>query len=119
MNNNTRRIVLYVDGSGSQKTSSKGRSLPIGWGVVALHDDTHHEIVKGEYPRTGEEGALFETYAFIEGIQYAVEQGFSPEQISIYTDDERLSNGAFQLHPQNYAGTHRISSLTARLKLAS
>lgn len=117
MNNSNRRIVLYVDGSGSQKTASKGNPLPIGWGVVALHDDTHHEIVKGEYPRTEGEGALFEPYAFIEGVQYAIAQGFAPEQISIHTDDERLVRAVFQLHPENYRAGERAAFIE-RLKWA-
>jgi ribonuclease HI len=113
-----RRIVLYVDGSGSDKLTKSGKTLPIGWGVVALHDDCHHEIVKGEFPGRGTDGSLFELYAFIEGVQYAIGKGFSPEQISIYSDDDRIYRAIFMFHPQNYVATEDVEKLKSRIEYA-
>ena len=118
MSNEERRIVLYVDGSAGQKFHIKGKTLPIGWGVVALHDDTHHEILKGEYPKNGNTGALFEFYAFIEGVQYAIGQGFKPHQISIYTDEQQLCWAVFMLHRENFVATQTVETFKSRLKHA-
>jgi ribonuclease HI len=114
----TRRIVLYVDGSGSDKLTKSGKTLPIGWGVVALHDDCHHEIVRGEIPGRGTDGSLFEYYAFIEAVQYAFREGFAPEQISIYSDDDRLNQAVFMLHRENYVAPQTVDTFKARLRQA-
>jgi ribonuclease HI len=114
----SRRIVLYVDGSGSDKLTKSGKTLPIGWGVVALHDDCHHEIVKGELPGRGTDGSLFELYAFIEGVQYAIGKGFAPEQISIYSDDDRIYRAVFMFHRENYVATETVDKLKARIEYA-
>jgi ribonuclease HI len=109
---------LYVDGSGSDKLTKSGKTLPIGWGVVALHDDCHHEIVRGEIPGRGTDGSLFELYAFIEGVQYAVGKGFAPEQISIYSDDDRIYRAVFMFHRENYVATETVDKLKARIEYA-
>ena len=45
-------------------------------------------------------------------------QGFQPEQISIYTDDERLGRASFILHPENYVAPDVVAALKNRVKAA-
>lgn len=118
MGNDERRIVMYVDGSAATKRKHErdGKTLPIGWGVVALHDDAHHEIIKGEFPGKGFDGRQFEFYAFIEAVQYAVSQGFRPNQISIHTDEPQLYWAGFLLHPENYVASETVTAFHDRLK---
>jgi ribonuclease HI len=119
MDNEERRIVLYVDGSAGAKLVRDGKTLSIGWGVVALHDDSHHEIIKGEFPGKVYAGKQYEFYAFLEGVQYAFSQGFKPHQISIHTDEQQLVAAVFLLHRENYAATETVNEFLARLKFAS
>jgi hypothetical protein len=119
MGNDNRRIILFGDGSGGSKMARKGRPLPLGWGVVALHDDGHHEIVRGITPDERKDASYFELYAFLEGVQYATNLGFAPEQISIYTDETRLISSRDAFHRENYVATETVDMLMEHLRYAS
>lgn len=104
-----RRVILHVDGSSKQskrlavtKLGKMDRPRTIGWGLVALHDNGHHER-SGAYriQRTDSIFGMHEAVAIAEGIEYAYVQGFEPEDVAMYCDDDLLGYSPTYLHSPN------------------
>lgn len=97
----SRKLILHVDGS---RVLSDDRSIQsFGWGMVALHDDTHHErqgYVLGE--RVTPLGGHHEEIAFVNGVLYARDQGFDFRHVTIFCDDACFGNAPGSLHPHNF-----------------
>lgn len=112
-------LVLYIDGSDIPLDKKKGRRA-LGWGLIALHDGLHIERA-GCYHANAELTGFHELVAFVEGMQYAKQAGFQPDDIAIYTDDETVAYAHLAMHPENYRATaairlrHRIGKLSNAL----
>lgn len=115
-----KRLVLHVDGS---RAHTEGRHLlALGWGLVALHDDQHHErqgnlVYTRDDPFTG----YHEHLAVVQGILYAHELGIEFSNVTLFTDDQVFGYAQQRLHPENYrqAAGHalrtRLRTLVNRL----
>jgi hypothetical protein len=113
---NHRHLVLHVDGSkivpkgdgkGQGQGLSAGRGLhSFGWGVVALHDDTHTERF-GHFMSRWDSGlnGHHEQIAFVQGVLLARELGFAKDwsRVSIFCDDMIFGSAPSHLHKDNFA----------------
>lgn len=99
----TRRLIVYVDGS--QVIGPQRRAQAQGWGLVALHDDQHHER-RGHFlgGKVSPLHGRHEHLAFVQAVLYARDQGFDPRQVSIYCDDDVFGYAAWSTHPGNFQG---------------
>lgn len=109
-------IVIYVDGSSSGRHPQyKHRQAALGWAVLAHFNDQTVEVTgHRRVPRAicGQH----ETFAFIEGMRFAQAQGYSFEEMSFYTDDERIALMGYFLHPENYAKSAMKESFLQSLR---
>lgn len=110
------KLVLHVDGSRVLPPSREFQSF--GWGLVAIHDDTHHE--KFGNVRGKKQSILnghHEHIAFVEGVRYAVEKGFAFKDVTIACDDDIFGYSAFCLHEGNFGqvGAEKIKNRLKRV----
>lgn len=93
-------ILIYLDGSSVQLSPKGGKQVSVGWGLVALANDTQVEQF-GAHQLPISFSGYHEQIALVEAVRYAHQQGFTPEEVSFYTDDEILRNAQEGLHPGN------------------
>jgi hypothetical protein len=105
--NKQRHLVLHVDGSSMVPKGTKTHVF--GWGLVALHDDTHTEchghIVS---PVNSGLNGHHEQIAFVQGVLLARELGFGGQSwsgVSIFCDDLIFGSAPSHLHKDNFAPT--------------
>lgn len=96
----TRQLVIYVDGA--HQVQDKQHHV-LAWGLVALHDDEHHEM-RGSVlsPWPSPIGSCHEQIAFVQAVLYAKAHGFDLKNVSIFCDDDIFGYAPFFLHPGNY-----------------
>lgn len=94
------KIQIIVDGSSGIIKAPQRRIRGIGWGIVAHHDGETHEI-SGCRPVSWGFDGFHEHIAFIEGVMYALARGFSPSDISIYSDHDLLAWSNMYMHKPN------------------
>lgn len=105
-------LVMYLDGS---VIKLNHHAVSLGWGFVALANDTHVE--RHGAVRTGRElSGHHELLALTEAVLYAHQNGYAPHQVAIYTDDGGLTDGVSALSPENYR-TAVWHALQARFEL--
>ena len=107
--------IIYVDGSHVRlNTSLEG---VLGWGLIALHDDTLHEesgslVIHRKQNLRGEH----ETLAMLHALRYIIENKIPANEVSIYCDDAILGHAPTFLYPGNYMG-HKADLVINRLAL--
>lgn len=108
-----RYLIMHVDGSHVVAPRSKEQSF--GWGLVALHDDAHHEVW-GHHraPKVSPLLGYHEHLAFVNGVLYARAGGFDFRDVSIYCDCNIFGYAQTSLHPGNY-NQERAEKLMQRL----
>lgn len=106
----SRQLVIYVDGAHQVKNK---QHHVLAWGLVALHDDEHHEL-HGQVlaPWPSPIGSCHEQIAFVQAVLYADQHGFAPEDVSIFCDDDIFGYAPFFLHPGNYKASRADQVMT-------
>lgn len=113
-------VIIYLDGSSVPLNANQNRRASLGWGLVVLANDSQVEL-HGAHSADQQLTGFHEQVALIEAVRYAHQQGFAPEDIAFYTDDEITCNAQEGMHPGNCraAWTHqlkgRIQQLARRL----
>lgn len=93
-------VIIYLDGSSVPLNTGQNRRAGLGWGIVVLANDSHVELY-GAHSVDQQLTSFHEQVALVEAVRYAHQQGFAPEDVAFYTDDEITRNAQEGLHPGN------------------
>ncbi len=113
-------VIIYLDGSSVPLNTGQNRRAGLGWGIVVLANDSHVELY-GAHSVDQQLTSFHEQVALVEAVRYAHQQGFAPEDVAFYTDDEITRNAQEGLHPGNCRAAWtqqlkgRIQQLACRL----
>lgn len=107
------KLSCYIDGSQVKESNT----IRQGWGILAFH--AHGETVEMngvvEHASTAQKAGWYETLAFYNAVKYAMSHGYSPADVSFYTDCSWVAYSGFHLVPENYSG--RRLAVTERLQM--
>lgn len=95
------KLVVYVDGSEREKrVGTKVKNVYGGFGFVAHHNGDTDEVF-GAFDVVSNQRGFHELVAFTKAVLYAEEHGYTPEEVSFYTDYLFLAESTFHLYPGN------------------
>lgn len=96
--------IIHVDGSSYPDPVTKKQN-GLGWGIVAEHGNETHEA-SGAYVASKSKGmnGAHEDIALLHALQYMRDNGFTPQDTSIYCDDELMGHAPTYLAKENYRG---------------
>jgi ribonuclease HI len=98
------KLTCYIDGS---EVETGENTIRQGWGILALHTVGQTNEIRGCIEHGLKEAKMrgfFELLAFYNTICYAEKLGLVPEEVSIYSDCDFITDSGFHLFKQNYSG---------------
>lgn len=112
-------MIIYVDGSfGGYADPNKRQQAKIGWGVVALFEDNAVEL-SGLYHVPRVMNGDYELIAFFEGVLFAHSRGYTPCEVSFYSDDMQVCYAGEYFHGNVEVKPEVVAKLKHRLERIS
>lgn len=98
--------IIHVDGSSYKDPhNKKDHNIGLGWGIVAEHGNETYEATGGYATlRNHSMSNAHEDIALLHALQYMRDNGFSPQNTTIYCDDELLGHSPTYLAKENGRG---------------